>query len=149
MARTKTNEEKRKPEEIKPFESKIIRKTSSNFLLNLPYDIDGTHSVKKLIGRHKTEVFMNEKLIDEEFLVEKFHELIQKLYVSIANRDYTTLFSLTEKRFGDKIKWSSDVIQEKGIDLQFKVPDLPHVARKEHDKSYIFDKMFEKRSIFR
>ena len=148
---TKLNKDSQgKPAEEKPNESeghknvKINRKLSSNFLLNLPYDVDGTHLVSKLPGRNKTEIFMNEKLIDEEILIEKFHELIQKFYVSIAMKDYTTLFSLAEKRFASKIKNSSDVLSEKGIDLQFTVPDLPHIARKDEDKSYIFDKMFEK-----
>ena len=125
-------------------EDQVMRKFTSNYLLNLPHDVDGTHLVPILPGRYKTELFMKARNLNEDLFTEKFNEMIKRLYISIANRDYNTIFALTEKRFGENIKSASEEIAKNGINLEFKSNNTPLKEQKKEDRSYIFDKMFEK-----
>lgn len=129
-------------------EEELVRKYKFNYLHDLPYDLDGTHKVPKLAGRKNCELFLEAKQIDEEFLTDKFHNMVQDFYSSIANKDYDTLYNLTEKRFADTIKEANKQNETNKISLKFKTPDTPHAERAPADQSYIFDKMFEKGVYF-
>ena len=142
--RFKKSENRDNQEEKHVSDDQVMRKFSSNFLLNLPHDVDGTHLVPKLPGRHKTELFMKARNLSEDTFAENFHEMMQNFYISIAKRDFQKLFDMTETRFANKIMAISEDISKRGISLDFKLPETPHSKQKPEDKSYIFDKMFEK-----
>lgn len=124
-------------------DDQVMRKFSSNYLLNLPLDVDGTHLVPKLPGRHKTELFMKTRGLNDDMFTEKFHEMMQNFYISIAKKDFQTVFDMTETRFANRIVSVAEDISKRGINLNFKLPETAHSQRKPEDKSYIFDKMFE------
>jgi hypothetical protein len=119
-----------------------------NYLFNLPHDANGCQALPKLPHREKVEMFLSHKMIDEEFLADKFHSMIQNLYTSIAQKDVEGISSLTEARFADKIKQTIDGNLKRGLEIEFKNDAKPHFERSEDDKSYIFDKMFEKGVYF-
>jgi len=136
-------------EEVEDFTKiEIMRKLEFNYLHNLPYDVQGTHAVPKLHERQLVEMFLDHKMIDEEFLTDKFHSMTQDLYSAISKTDYDWVNTLTEKRFGKKIQENCDDYKNKGISLKFTPHEIPHVERPLDQQSYIFDKIFEKGVFF-
>jgi len=135
-------------QDLERLESELLRKQKSNFLMNLPLDVDGTHILPKLPKREKWEIFLNHKQIDEDFMASKFHGMIQQFYTAIAQKDYDTLDSLSEKRFADRVKKATDEVNTKSNKLEF----TPHETAFEEtgldQRSYIFDKIFEKGVYF-
>ncbi|CAI2369124.1 unnamed protein product [Moneuplotes crassus] len=124
---------------------KVMRKFKFNYLHNLPYDLSGTHAIPKLQERNLVEVFLDYKVIDDEFLTDKFHEMLVDLYTAISNKDNDKISSLTETRFCERIQNSARETEES---LEFIPNEIPHIERAPEDQSYIFDKIFEKGVFF-
>ena len=124
----------------------ILRKLNPKYLNDLPFDFEGTHAVPKLPKRDLVELYLNHKMIDEEFLIDKFHDMVVDLYSALAKGDLARVKSLTEKRFGSKIEKASINIKKQGI--KFIPHEIPHIERPLEEQSYIFDKIFEKGMYF-
>ncbi|CAI2368563.1 unnamed protein product [Moneuplotes crassus] len=132
-------------EQVQISQLKVYRKLKFDYLHGLPYDLSGTHSVPKLDQRNLIEAFFESKKIEDEFLVNKFHDMVSDLYTAIADKDLSQVASLTEKRFGTKIVESIDANKNP---LKFIPNDTPNAERDEEDQSYLFDKIFEKGVFF-
>lgn len=126
----------------------VIRKLEQNYLCGLPHDLDGTHSVPKLQSRELVDTFLTHKQINDEFLTDKFHNMVQNFYSAVALNQQDHIETLAENRFAKKIKIVQDQNSKKNLKLDFKPHEVPHVERAEEDQSYIFDKMFEKGVYF-
>lgn len=126
----------------------VIRKLEQNYLYGLPHDLDGTHSVPKLQSRELVDLFLAHKQIDDGFLTDKFHNMVQNLYSAFASNQQDHIEALTENRFAKKIKTVQDENLKKNFKFEFRPHEVPNVERAEEDQSYIFDKMFEKGVYF-
>lgn len=125
-------------------QDQLLRKYTPNYMFDLPYDLEGTHLIPKLPGREKPELFLETKMIDEEFLAEKFHKMVVDFYTSMANQDFDKFPTLVENRLATKVKKAAEYNNNKGVNLSFEPSEKPQEERPMDEKSYIFDKMFEK-----
>jgi len=103
----------------------------------LPIDKLGTIALPQLPERHFPKAYMAKHKISDEILMNHFTKLFTQMQTSLCNKDYSSLNSIVEQRFLDKLKSKESVLND--YDLKFVPSDDLGV-----NESYVVDKMIHK-----